>query len=374
MPDTPFSQALASRARRRVIDDATQGLGSTRGAHLSIRGGRFRLINANGMEKLVETHFIDTIIIDANDKPARVYFEGAFDPAADLPPTCYSDNGSGPSNNAMAPQAPTCAECQWAMRGTKTTFTGKPAAACESRKKLAFIIPDDSALNVYEFQIPPGSITNFRKYCDWLSQQDSGMGRPLDVADVVTRVSFDRDKQFVMVFEAKEFADDDRTLQVIQHIDENHLSDVAVGRNDVACPPDRVRAMMAGRALETAVPAPQVGQTRSEVPAAQSRPALAAAHDNGAARALTPRKPRSPGQALPGPAVAAAPVAAEARKQGQEAAQTGDIPDFLKRKNTAPEPGGVTAAPRFGVGEANPPPTEISEALSKAMALGTRRT
>lgn len=383
-------QTLALRSRRRVIDDAVQGLGSSRGAHLSIRGGRFRLINANGVETLLETHYVDIVLIDANDKPARIYFEGEYNPDSDEPPVCWSDNGVGPSVGAMMPQSPTCQTCPHNMRGTKMTFTGKPTTACENRKKMAFIVPDDPALNVYEFQIPPGSLTNFRDYCNFLSQQQSGVeGRAMDVADVVTRVAFDPDKQFVMTFNAVAYADDERTMRVIQYIDENHLSDAAVGRNDQPCDPEQVRAMIAHRpAPALAAPAaPAPTQAQQQRPALPPRPQPPTALPSGqanppqAAAAPKPRGRSKPQAALPSDMQGQTAAPAEAPSQDLPAnavngSAGGDpgIPSFLRRTpdnqmpdNTPPK------SPSFGVGRAPPPPAEIADALGKAMALPTRR-
>jgi hypothetical protein len=373
--------ALQLRSRRRIIDDATQGLGSARGAHLSIRGGRFRLINANGVEKLVDTHYVDVVLIDANDKPARIYFEGAYEPDSDVPPVCWSDNGVGPSTQAMVPQAPTCQMCPNNIRGTKQTFTGKPTTACENRKKLAFIVPDDPAINVYEFQIPPGSLSNFRDYCKWLDTQASGVeGRAMDVADVVTRVAFDPDKQFVMTFTAVAFADDDQTMQLIQHIDDNHLSDAAVGRNDVACDPEQVKAMIAGRPAQAALAAPNQGAKEAQAVQQRQLPQRTAP---AGGQEVIPPKPRGRGAnrpALPGAettqAAAAAPAAPTAAAHPSNGNGTDPgIPSFLRRNadNTAPAAPAAAPAPKFGVGRAPPPPAEISDTLNKAMALPTRR-
>ncbi len=245
MTDQPqMSTALASRQRRRIIDDASQGLGMSRGAHLSIKGGRFRLIDGKGEETLVPNHHLDVVILDANDRASRIYYEGEFDATLTTPPTCFSDNGTGPSTMAMVPQAPSCQVCDHNIRGSATTFKGKPTTACSNRKKLAFIVPGDPAVNVYEFQIPPGSLTKLRDYTGWLNKQASGIeGRQLDIADVVTRVEFDPDpnRLFTLTFAATEYADDEYTLKVIDYIDANKLSDVAVGRNDVACDPELVR-------------------------------------------------------------------------------------------------------------------------------------
>jgi hypothetical protein len=381
-----MSPALASRQRRRIIDDASQGLGMSRGAHLSIRGGRFRLIDSKGVEVLVPTHYVDVVVVDASDRASRIYFEGAFDPASDVPPTCFSDNGTGPSTQAMVPQAANCTVCPHNVRGSATSFNGSATTACSNRKKLAFIVPGDPAVNVYEFQIPPGSLSNLRDYTNWLKQQASGIeGRQLDIADVVTRVEFDPDKQFVMKFQAVEYADDEHTLQVIDYIDANKLSDVAVGRNDVACDPEQVKAMLAAgpQAARLAAPAPAPAPNAfGQLPPRGAAP-LPPPEASAPAAAPKPRKPRGGGQAEASANGAAAPFMAPDARPGPAAAAPSSapqsappaddgIPSFLRRASEAPAPA-APAGPRFGVGHAPTPPGPILDAVNQAMSLPTRR-
>ena len=84
-------EALANRQRRvSVSDDATQGLGISRGAHCSIRAARFRLIDANGVETLIPNLYLDVVIIRANPKDSKLYFQGPYNPDSGDPPACYS--------------------------------------------------------------------------------------------------------------------------------------------------------------------------------------------------------------------------------------------------------------------------------------------
>lgn len=383
--------ALASRQRRSVLTDAVAGLGMARGPHISIRGGRFRLIAGDGTEKLIDTHYLDLIVIDASANTSRVFFEGEFDPSADLPPTCFSDNGSGPSNKSMAPQSPTCVVCPWNVRGSDQTFTGKATTACSKRKKLGVIIPDDPAVTVYEFQIPPGSLSNLTAYGDWIRKQASGTpGRNADIADFVTRVSFDPAKQFVMVFQPVAFADDERTLQVIEYIDANKLSDEAVGRNDVAFAPEQVTAMLAGQPAAPALPPPAAAapaqqftlpprqqQAPAQLPPPPAEPAQPAA-PRGRRRAVGGQAPAAPASAAPAapfmapatPQFQAPPAAPAATLPQQDGLQ---IPDFLKRNPTLAPAVPAAPTPRFGMVDAPPPPPGVADALNSAMSLPTRR-
>ena len=370
--------SLASRQRRSVIDDATASLGASRGAHISIKGGRFRLVSATGVETPIDQHYLDVVVVDANKHPARVYFKGQYVPGTDDPPVCFSDNGTGPSNQAMEPQAATCVVCPNNIRGSDTTFSGKTTTACDNRKKLAVIIPDDPAVNVYEFQIPPGSLSNLKAYGSWIAQQSSGVqGRSMDIADFVTRVAFDPDRQFVMTFTPVAFADDERTLQLIEYIDANKLSDIAVGRNDVACDPEQVKQMLLGGGTRQALAAPSAAPAPPPVPQGQqfTMPQRAAPSQIEAppppkrgrkAAADTPPPSASPAAPFMAPAVSTPP----AGQQNGAAGGDPGIPAFLRRNNDVPP--APSAPPRFGVGAAPPPPAEIQSALAQAMNLPTR--
>lgn len=413
---------LASRQRRSVIDDMTAGIGSARGPHISIRGGRFWLVTAAGIETAVPTFHLDIVIVDANKHPAKVFFDGPYVQGQDVPPVCFSDNGTGPSVQSMEPQSPTCAVCPWNARGSDTTFSGQPTKACQDRKKIAVILPDDPTLTVYEFQIPPGSVTNMKAYSNSLREQPTSIqGRKLDVADVVTRVTFDPQKQFTMLFQAVALADDDRTIQLIDYIDANKLSDVAVGRGDVACDPQQVSAMIASRPMQQipgpapAQPAPaqpypgpaQVPQAftlpQQSAPAALSPPQAGSPPAQGAPAPRRGRRAAANGAGGPAPGAAAqqpnpaAPFMAPAQPQQQapqqqpqqpsnvaqflppNAAPAGlapqpnlEVPAFLRR-DANNQPPNVTA-PQFGVAPSAPqPPAAVASALSSAMSLPTRR-
>lgn len=405
LPSAALQARIAARGGNTVLANAVANLGSSRGPYLSIRGGRFRLVAADGSEQLMDQHYIDVIVVDANTNSSRVYFAGEYDPLANEPPACFSDNGTGPSTQAMQPQAPTCVVCPYNVRGSDTTFTGKATTACEKRKKLAIIIPDDPRVVVYEFQVPPGSLSNLKSYSDFLSQQATGVpGGKMDIADVITRIEFDPAKQFVMTFKPIAFADSDYDFQKLQYIVDNKLSDTAVGRNDVAHNPATI-----GAAPALAAPAPQQNAqfqlpprqaaAPQQLPPPAAAPAVPPAPQQFAvppqapaptAETPQPRRrgrqpqaqqaPAAPTHAAPfmAPAAAPAPIAPAAPPaQAPSLATPQDlsIPSFLQRTPAAPAAGTPPAPPpaRFGVAPATAAPPEVANAVHAAMSLPTRR-
>lgn len=405
MNTLPAQQAQVLPSRRRLLDDASAGLGITRGPHISIRGGRFRFVTA-AQEREVPTHHMDIIVVDANKFDARVFFEGDFDPASmDTPPLCFSDNGMGPSKDSMQPQAPTCQQCQWNVRGTDYTFSGRATTACTKRKKLSVIEADGGEdVTVYEFAITPGSLSNFKAYTSWLAQQaHPTQQRACDICDVVTRVSWDPNKQLVMVFSCAAWADDDLSMQKVEYIFQNDLGAIACGRTDVAIDPQTF-TMLPRPAASPALPppaqaAPQPRQHQLPPRQAPQLQAPAAQTQAGPAQtALAPRAPRGGRRAaqatlpppnpqtatfmapaanggLPAGAQSQEPQSARTpQQQVQDAAATGEIPAFLRRQPDQPQ--AATQAPptpRFSIAQPPPPPAEIQNAVQQAMSLPSRR-
>lgn len=404
---------LASRNRRNVLADATQGLGQARGAHISLNNDRFAFINAAGQQINSPAlgfdpqtgPYIDVVVIDANANSSKIFWgqDSVYDPNNVTAPVCYSDNGTGPSVNAVEPQSPTCAVCRWNERtSAQSKMTGKPIKACSDRKKLAVIVPGDTSVNVYELQVPPASLTALKAYGAFLAAQSlPGIDRTADIADVVTRIGM-IDKR--LTFAAVSMADDEATLQLIEHIDANGLSDIAVGRNDTACDPGRVKAMLGSRQTYE-LPAPVAPQApnhpmpppRQLAPAAPTTaPVPQQAGGAGAFTPTTPKRGRPRGPAATTQAPSTAPFMAAALKAdgdklrgltGQDhgpgvvlpSAVDLDIPDFLKRQNGAPSTSvaaeGAPAASqqRFGMVAAPAPPPAVADALNAAMNLPTRR-
>jgi hypothetical protein len=378
-----MNQQVAVPSRRRLLDDASAGLGTTRGPHISIRGGRFRWITA-AAERPVDTHYIDVIVVDANRFDARVYFDGPYDPNSDAPPECFSDNGSGPSKDAMQPQAPTCLQCPQNVRGTDVTFTGKPTTACTKRKKLGVIEADGGQdITVYEFVVTPGSLSNFKAYTTWLATQNHPtQNRPCDICDVVTRIEFDPQKQFTMLFSCSAWADDDISLQKVEYIFNKDLGAIACGRNDVAIDPN-VFGALPRPAAQAAIAAPQPQPAQHALPPRQpAQQQVLPPPTNGAAQPRAPRAPRQPkAQAqLPAGAPASAPFmsaatppAQPADGQATAAGANGDIPAFLRRAPDNSVPQTPASPARFGIAQAPPPPAEIASAVQQAMSLPSRR-
>lgn len=196
--------SIFSRAGvRPVTADAMADLGPGMHPRISIKGGRFTLIDAGGIKYPWPRLDLPVIVVGANPNKSKVYYEGKYDPnGADVPPTCWSDNGVAPSTQASQKMARTCNECELGAWGSDTSeISGKQTKACNDRKKIAVVVVGDTAQLVYELQIPPASLKLWAKYCGFVGSNTTPDGnRKADLSDLVTSVSFDPDHPFVLNF------------------------------------------------------------------------------------------------------------------------------------------------------------------------------
>lgn len=227
---------LQGRQSRSLVDRALTGMGSVLPPHISIGGNRFTLVDTAGGKKPVETLHLDVCVIDLSDQMAKQYYEFDYEPGSDDPPTCFSDNGITPSPGSSKVQARTCAECPQNARGSATSkLSGKPIKACRDEKRLAVIIlgvPD----MLFQLKVTPGSFKNWAAYVERCKSQ----GVDMDV--LVTRLSFEADKNGVLTFTPANWIDAP-TADIRDKAWAAKATDALVGRGgEVALPPPAATA------------------------------------------------------------------------------------------------------------------------------------
>lgn len=235
---------IGGRRRAGVLADMQAGLQQPMPPSISIRAQRFTLVDMAGVEVMLQGFdpqygpYVDVIIIGANSSKSRQYYDQPYDPNNPMSPACFSDNGIAPSTASPSPQHSTCNGCPRAAWGSKTSLmTGKGIPACSSRKKLACIVAGDPTQLVYLLNVPPGSLKNLGIYAQALGQhqiQDDEGVRPVDPADVVTRVYFDPQRQGELLFQPIGYHKQmyDYVEALMEQADNSGVIDVIVGAND----------------------------------------------------------------------------------------------------------------------------------------------
>jgi len=370
---------LLKRQSRATTEDLVSGIASSVPAHLSIKDNRFTLVDASGNEKPVQTFHLDICVIGSNNNVSRMFFDPSkkYDPkgADNAPPLCFSDNGVGPSRQSSTPQSPTCAVCPHAEWGSAVSaMTGRGVPACQSGKKVAFIVPGDADDIVYMLKVPPASLKNLQKYVKTLAANAIG-GRPAEPPDVITRLEFE--SQGVLKFSPMSLVDED-TFNRSEQVYATDVIAQVTGRDDTAIDPSRQLAAPVQTNGALAGPQPQ----RMAPPAAQQNLVAGQASlqntqlfaGQGAMGVGQPLQVAQ--QVLQEPSTPVGRAAAKKKGKAADApAPTAEdglaIPGFLRRTQEATianQP--AAAAANFGmVSNAPGPSNDVNEALQKAFAL-----
>ena len=176
---------------RRITQQAAAGINNFQAPNrISIRASRFHLVDSEGVETdSTENNGValDVIVVDANATISKLYYEGAYNPQATEPvaPTCFSDNGIGPSDRSATPQSSTCALCPHGVWGSKVTPQGSKVKACADIKKIAVVLASNPTGVVYGLNIPAASLKGWGLIVGELEQ------RGVDIGALVIRFEFD---------------------------------------------------------------------------------------------------------------------------------------------------------------------------------------
>lgn len=326
---------LQNRGTRRLVDDATAGLGTSLPAHISTEGSVFTLIDAAGNPKRLTMRgadgrdyaqpFLDACVVDLNAAVSKLYYGGKkYNPDSTDAPVCFSANGDVPSNDSAQKQARTCAECKWNERGSATSEkSGASIKACRDEKWLALMVPQAEVDTVFRYKITPGSFKKWKAYTEAFKKG------PVDISDVVTRFEFDPDEPNTIKFQAVSYIDE-RTAGVAAQALAAKATDAIVGR-------DQAVAQIAGPPVQQALPPAQPAAQAPFVPAA------------------APSAPSAGFQTTAAPPSAGVPIEAPApRRRGRPSTQAAPAPVQQNLPLQAPFPVGN---PPPGPAPAQPQPT-----------------
>jgi hypothetical protein len=185
---------LANRVTAGQPSALTQDLmaGTSGGSvpRISIRAGRFRIIDGDAETVLPETE-LSVMILKSNPALIKTYYANNYDPNADnTSPDCFSYDGVRPDASVVTPQSDACASCPMAAWGSKISPTGAKIKACSDSKRLAVVAASDPGGKAYQLSIPAASLKPLGKYIQTLAQHG------IDMDIVKTIVYFDLEADF----------------------------------------------------------------------------------------------------------------------------------------------------------------------------------
>ena len=187
--------------KMQALTDKLAG-GSGQYKRLSIKGGKWRMIENGEQVAVNRNNEIELIVVGASPV-VRQYYEGAYDPSADKakPPVCWSDdsNSHKPSENVPEDQrlASSCNDCPKNIKGSGTNNS----RACRYSQRLAIVFPG-KLKEVFQLSLPATSLFGEAERGLYPMQ---GYARLLKshstpISAIVTEMSFDEESETPKLF------------------------------------------------------------------------------------------------------------------------------------------------------------------------------
>jgi hypothetical protein len=236
---TIFSNPTAvARRTDRELSPLAQALATnnfnTRRIQTGTNGTFKRLVNGEKIGKALKGE-INVIIVNAQPKVSRVYYEAAYDPDSEPTlPNCWSNQGDAPEPNAPDKQHSNCADCPMNIKGSG----GGEKRACRFQRRVAVLVEGDESGELYQFNIPSkslfgkgsGNVHPFESYIKFL------LANGVSPDDVITNVSYDEEAEsMTLLFQpVRHITDEEYELvQEAQKTPEAKLyTQITVAQND----------------------------------------------------------------------------------------------------------------------------------------------
>ncbi len=263
---------------------------------ISIKGSRFRIVEG-GTETVLDTTTLDVVIVGANPKLSKTFYDKAWDKDAEpTAPDCFSLDGIRPHPESESPQNDLCAQCPHNAWGSKIGPQGQQLKACTDQKRLAIVSADDPEGPVYLLQVTPAALKGLNAYHKELSLR----GIPAEI--VKTKIGFDTDASFPKLkFGFGGFLDEDTYAAVEPLFGADNVLEITGEKQ-----PETVAAPTQPR--KAAVKAKPAPEPEVEEEAEEEAPAPAAEKPKrgfGAAKAEPAAKPKAAAKPKPEPKAAA---------------------------------------------------------------------
>lgn len=127
---------------------------------------------------------LEVVIVKSNPHLSKVFYQSGYEEGSQAKPTCYSNDGTRPADDAQTPQAEKCAVCPNNVWGSRITDNGSKGKACSDSRRLA-VAPVADLENPMLLRVPAASLKDLTAYAEMLTR------RRAPYQAVVTKVGFD---------------------------------------------------------------------------------------------------------------------------------------------------------------------------------------
>lgn len=174
------------------VDDDTRAVagGGASSKRISIKGGVFRKMAGGKEIGAIEDRHMNVIFVKMAHSASRTYYTGAYKEGEKTAPVCWSSDSKVPDPEVKTPQASSCDQCQWSVKGSGQGGSG---SACRLSWRTAVVLPQDPGGDAMQLVLPATSCFGkeeagkypFRPYIQMLANNNISAGR------VITKMQFD---------------------------------------------------------------------------------------------------------------------------------------------------------------------------------------
>lgn len=175
------------------LDEDTRAVagGSVGGnKRISIEGGVFRKISAGKEVGSIEDRHMNVIFVKMAHTASRTFYKEAYKKGVKISPACWSSDAKVPDADVKTPQAKSCSECPFSVKGSGSSGQG---TACRLSWRTAVVLPNDPSGDVMQLVLPAASCFGqedtgrwpFRPYVQILANNNISASR------VITKMQFD---------------------------------------------------------------------------------------------------------------------------------------------------------------------------------------
>ena len=252
---------------------------------------------------------IEVILVAANPRLSRIYYEGDYIEGSNASPDCYSMDGLVPDPGISNPVSPQCATCPKQEWGSKITDEGKRSKACQDNRRVAVVFPHDlqangQDANVFLLRVPPASLQALKAYSDKVGKKG------YNVFNLQTRIGFELEAAYPkFTFAVTAVISDNTMAENVMALRESEVVQVitAKGVELEQAPPTQAAAPATTNVVT--MPAPQETAPAPQVAPIASAPSVPAVPEVAVAPPVPPAPPVQTAPPPPAPAPAqAAPV------------------------------------------------------------------
>lgn len=203
-----LSVEIPAHVKGTLSGNAFAVTGSAEGFRVLTHKGRAFFMEYDGYSESLGENTLDVVILASNPNKSKVYYGDGFEASEFVKPTCYSSNGTTPSDNADAPQSKKCAICPHNQWGSRITDKGGKGKACSDSVRLC-VTPFGSVGEPMLLKVTAYALKTLGQYGAQLSK------RGVDPKYIVTQLAFDPKGEYASL-----------TFKAVRFIEEGELKDI----------------------------------------------------------------------------------------------------------------------------------------------------